>query len=119
MEHGGKNITEIKFYECGYCVNQLSHVFRRHHKEKRNFPALVVLIKHREYGNMLFDTGYSELIYQNGFPSFLYNAINNSPQRMVVDEQVLSEEHLYLTAETGKHPGRNNRPGSIRLCRKH
>ena len=78
MEHGGKNITEIKFYECGYCVNQLSHVFRRHHKEKRNFPALVVLIKHREYGNMLFDTGYSELIYQNGFPSFLYNAINKS-----------------------------------------
>lgn len=78
MEHGGQSITEIKFYECGYCVNQLSHVFRRHPKEKRNFPALVVLIKHKEYGNILFDTGYSKLIYQNGFPSFLYNAINKS-----------------------------------------
>ena len=78
MENGGKNITEIKFYECGYCVNHLSHVFRHHHKEKRNFPALVVLIKHKEYGNVLFDTGYSELIYKNGFASFLYNAINKS-----------------------------------------
>lgn len=78
MEHGVKSITEIRFYECGYCVNNLGHVFRRYGKEKRNFPALVVLIKHKEYGGILFDTGYSELIYKNGFASFLYNTINKS-----------------------------------------
>ena len=78
MENGGKNITEIKLYECGYCVNNLGHVFKGHKKEIRNFPALVALIKHKEFGNILYDTGYSELIYQNGFVSFLYNAINKS-----------------------------------------
>lgn len=97
MENGGKNITEIKLYECGYCVNNLSHVFRKHQKEHRIFPALVALIKHKELGNILFDTGYSELIYQNGFVSFLYNAINRS--------YVKPEDSIYakLMAD-GEHP---------------
>ncbi len=97
MENGGKSITEIKLYECGYCVNNLGHVFKGHKKEIRNFPALVALIKHKEFGNILYDTGYSELIYKNGFVSFLYNAINKS--------YVKTEDTIYARLiEDGEEP---------------
>ena len=78
MVNGGKNIIRIKLYKCGFCENNLGHVFKHHKKEKRLFPALVVLIQHKELGNILYDTGYSDLIYKNHFVSFLYNAINKT-----------------------------------------
>lgn len=78
MENGGKRITKIKLYKCGYCKNNLRHMFQRHKKEIRDFPALAVLIQHKELGNILYDTGYSELIYKNHFVSFLYNTVNRA-----------------------------------------
>lgn len=81
METGGgrsmEKIEWIRLYQCGYCENQMSHIFKQDLTlGKRKFPALVVLIKHKEFGHILFDTGYSKLIYQNGLFSKLYNWIN-------------------------------------------
>lgn len=76
MESGGKKIKRIRLYSCGYCVNHLSVVFRKHKREKRIFPALAVLIEHEDFGNVLYDTGYSGLIYKNHFVSFIYNMLN-------------------------------------------
>lgn len=78
MENGGKCITEVKLYKCGYCRNNLGHVFRKHGKELRDFPALAVRLQHKTLGTILYDTGYSELIYKNHIISFLYNALNRS-----------------------------------------
>ncbi len=78
MEHGGKNITEVKLYKCGYCKNNMRHVFRKHKKEIREFPALAVRLEHKTLGTVLYDTGYSDLIYKNHVISFLYNALNRS-----------------------------------------
>ena len=78
MENGGNNKMELRLYKCGLCKNNLGHMFRHHGKEVRFFPALVVLIKHPTMGNILYDTGYSKLIYKNHFVSFLYNALNRS-----------------------------------------
>lgn len=78
MENGGNSKIEIKLYQCGFCKNNLAHVFRHHGKEVRMFPALAVLIKHPTIGNILYDTGYSDLIYKNHLVSFLYNTLNRS-----------------------------------------
>ena len=56
-------ITKINYYGCGYCVNNLKLVFKNHKKDKRNFAAGVFLLKHKKYGYILFDTGYSMDIY--------------------------------------------------------
>lgn len=78
MENGGNRITEVKLYKCGYCTNNLGHVFRKYGKELRDFPALAVRLQHKTLGTILYDTGYSELIYKNHILSFLYNALNRS-----------------------------------------
>ena len=78
MENGGKRITKIKLYSCGYCQNDLGIVFHGHKKDVRKFPALVVYLHHAKFGNVLFDTGYSELVYKNGFVSFIYNSLNKT-----------------------------------------
>lgn len=78
MVNGGKKITGIKLYQCGFCKNNLGHVFKHQKSEVREFPALVVLLQHKEFGNILYDTGYSELIYKNHVISFLYNALNRT-----------------------------------------
>lgn len=78
MENGGRSITKVKLYECGYCKNNLGHVFKHQKSEVRFFPALVVLIQHSRFGNILYDSGYSHLIYKNNAVSFLYNALNRT-----------------------------------------
>ena len=42
--------------------------------EKRRFPARAVLIRHRELGNILYDTGYSR--ERGGLGLWLYNLLN-------------------------------------------
>lgn len=71
-----KIIKEIKYYNCGYCTNNLKLVFKRHKKEIINFPAGVFLIKHPKEGYILFDTGYSTDIYNLGWKGKLYNLFN-------------------------------------------
>ncbi|MCM1179446.1 MAG: MBL fold metallo-hydrolase [Clostridium sp.] len=76
MENGGAPIRKVKLFQCGYCVNHLSHIVK-HEKDRRlRFPAMVVFIRHERYGNLLFDTGYSKRVYQNGVISLIYNLLN-------------------------------------------
>lgn len=76
METGGVPIERIKLFQCGYCVNHLSHIVKHERDKRLEFPAMVVLITHKKYGNVLFDTGYSKRIYQNGIISLIYNLLN-------------------------------------------
>ncbi len=77
MAGTGKIVT-VKLFECGYCVNDLGHVFKGYRSEKRRFPALAVLLKHSELGCILYDTGYSKLIYDNKLVSKIYNLLNRT-----------------------------------------
>ena len=78
MENGGKKITKIKFYKCGYCVNNMAHILKKSGNKKVKFPALVVFMNHKKYGNILYDTGYSKDIYNNGLISKIYNLANKT-----------------------------------------
>lgn len=76
MENGGRKNLQIKLYKCGFCTNHTKHMFRHTADEVVSFPALVALIKHPEFGNILFDTGYSPRVYEYGLISKLYNLLN-------------------------------------------
>ena len=73
-----KIIEKINYYNCGYCINNLKMVFKNTKKEKRKFPAGVFLIKHKKYGYILFDTGYSLDIYKSGIIGKIYNLFNST-----------------------------------------
>lgn len=70
------HIETVRLYHCGFCINNLKHVFRHHGTERRSFPAAAAVINHRKYGNILFDTGYSDRIFSNNLVFQLYRAIN-------------------------------------------
>lgn len=76
MENGGKKNLSIKLYKCGYCINHTKHMFRHTPDKIIQFPALVALIQHPEFGNILFDTGYSPRVYEYGIISKIYNLLN-------------------------------------------
>ena len=78
MGNGGMKIKRIKLYKCGYCVNNLHLILKKSEKKKLNFPALVVFIEQSTFGNILYDTGYSDAIYKNGIVSKIYNAVNKT-----------------------------------------
>ena len=54
-----KMIERVDYFACGYCTNDLKRVFKGFDKTIVNFNAGVFLIKHREKGYILYDTGYS------------------------------------------------------------
>ena len=59
-------IEKVTLYHCGFCVNNLAVMFRGMPWKSRRFPASAVLIQHKDLGNILYDTGYSELILGRG-----------------------------------------------------
>lgn len=69
-------IKEIKYYNCGYCTNNLKIVLKKHKKEIKRFPAGVFLMNHPIKGYVLFDTGYSTDIYDIGWKGKLYTLLN-------------------------------------------
>lgn len=76
MEAGGAPIKKVKLYQCGYCVNHMTYILKHEKNRRLMFPAMVVFIRHEQYGNILFDTGYSRRIYHYGMVSRLYNLLN-------------------------------------------
>ena len=84
-----RKVRSVKLYACGCCENELRHVFSGYPSEKRRFPALSVLITHERLGNILYDTGYSELIYENGLVSKIYNSLNRT--YISKDETIISK----------------------------
>ena len=74
--HGPSLIEEVRLYHCGCCTNNLAILFRGQPWKKRSFPALSVLIRHKVQGNILYDTGYSEQIFQKGIFLTIYRLLN-------------------------------------------
>ena len=73
-QSGGKKITDVKTYYCGYCVNHLHRMFKNAPKEMRRFYAAAVLFRYNgDY--YLFDTGYSTRIFECDWRSKIYNRI--------------------------------------------
>ena len=54
--------------------------------EKREFPTRAALIRHRELGNILYDTSYSEEIFRGGPGLWLYRLLN--PVRLSKEEGI-------------------------------
>lgn len=83
-------IEEIRYYSCGYCVNDLHLVFRSHKRKRVIFPAGVFLIKHSDLGYILYDTGYSTKIYGCGIKGIFYNVLNPTTitNTMEIDKQL-------------------------------
>lgn len=73
---GTSNINSVKYYACGYCMNNLHFVFKKYPKEIRKFPAGVFLIEHREKGYILVDTGYAVDMFDKGIIPKLYKLFN-------------------------------------------
>lgn len=75
MENQDK-IKSVLLFRCGYCKNNLKHMFKHAKNSTLVFPSNVVCIHHHQFGYILFDTGYSDLVYKNGWLSKLYNLAN-------------------------------------------
>lgn len=71
-----RKVEKFKIYNCGYCVNDLSKVYKDVEHKKEKFHATSVLIKHKEKGYILFDTGYSKRIFKKDFKMFVYRFFN-------------------------------------------
>ena len=79
MGHGTKNvITRIEVFSCGYCQNYSHLMFRNTPKDLIQFPAKVLLFEHQEKGRFLVDTGYGAGVFNNGWKSALYLALNKT-----------------------------------------
>jgi len=78
MQNGGKKImiNDVYFSNCGYCINNLKNIFKKVNSKKITFPANSFVINHSEKGYIIFDTGYSKRIFENGIVSYLYNKLN-------------------------------------------
>ncbi|MEA5573719.1 MBL fold metallo-hydrolase [Calothrix sp. UHCC 0171] len=66
--------VKVKFFQAGYCTHPEAIAIRDGKWKISQFPAVFALILHPEYGAILYDTGYSELFYQESkdFPYRLY-----------------------------------------------
>lgn len=84
---GKTNLIEsIDYFSCGYCTNNLKNIFRGVKKKKLIFEAGVFLIKHKKYGYILYDTGYSRKLLENKLKYFIYrflNPININKEAMI------------------------------------
>ena len=80
-------VMEVKLYCCGSCTNNLGIMFRGMGWKKRKFPARAALICHEEFGNILYDTGYSEEIFRGGLGLWLYRLLN--PVQLEKEETIL------------------------------
>lgn len=107
---GPDRITRVVQYHCGSCTNDLSVIFSKTKKEKRKFPATATLIQHREVGNILYDTGYSEQIFQKRFALGLYrrfNPVSLKPEERIhkrLFQDKISPESVNMIILSHAHP---------------
>lgn len=95
-------IEWIKELTCGFCTNNLGLVLKNHPRKKVDFPARVLLLKHRNLGYLLIDTGYSELVFKNGLLSIFYHLLNPITFRreMRIDRQL---KHMGIAPDKIRH----------------
>ncbi len=79
-------IVEWRLFEAGHCLHPEIASRRDGALRPCQFPALATLLRHREHGWLLFDTGYAEhfLHATAPFPERLYRWV--TPVRMREDE---------------------------------
>ena len=65
-------IEKIEYLQPGRCSSHLQQMFKGVAKKKIIFPAGVFLLKHREKGYILYDTGYSPAILKPKLKYWLY-----------------------------------------------
>jgi len=95
MQKTSKNkVNSVKHYNCGYCVNRMKHIIKKPSVKKRKFYAGVFLVKHKKYGNILYDTGYSKEIYDCGLVGKIYNLLNPTfvKESDTIDSQLKKEK---------------------------
>lgn len=69
------NIEWVRYYACGYCTHNIKGLFKGFPSEHRPFQAGVFLIKHKEKGYILYDTGYSTDLYKKGIKKSFYRKL--------------------------------------------
>ncbi|EGD39950.1 MBL fold metallo-hydrolase [Streptococcus sanguinis] len=79
-------IEKIEYLQPGRCSSHLQQMFKGVAKKKMIFPAGVFLLKHREKGYILYDTGYSPAILKPNFKYWLYGL--GTPVDMSEEERV-------------------------------
>ncbi len=84
--------------KVGSCYQKESYVLRRGSKEEIEFPALIGIIKHKEHGYILFDTGYSKLFFQgtDKYPLKIYRKFARVEIKEEI-EDVLSKYNIKTT----------------------
>lgn len=105
-----KMIESIDYFACGYCTNKIENIFSDTKKKKVIFEAGVFLIKHRKYGYILYDTGYSTKLLENKLKYFLYrmlNPINISEDKMInrqLEKKNISTQEIKYIILSHLHP---------------
>lgn len=105
-----KMIESIDYFACGYCTNKIENIFSDTKKKKVIFEAGVFLIKHRKYGYILYDTGYSTKLLENKLKYFLYrmlNPINISEDKMInrqLEKKNISAQDIKYIILSHLHP---------------
>ena len=86
-------ITNLWYYPCGYCVNEMKYIVKKPVEKTRKFYAGVFLLKHERFGYILFDIGYSKEIYDCGKKGALYNKLNPTfvKKKDTIKEQLLAD----------------------------
>ena len=70
-------IEKIDYFPCGYCTNDMQRIFKGVPKKERKFYAGVFLLKHKEKGYILYDTGYNiKIIEKKKLKYWFYTALN-------------------------------------------
>ncbi len=69
-------ITSVQYFDCGSCKNFMPLIYLWHKPQVRRFPSGVFLIKHSDGRYILFDTGYSRVLYKTGIKGWLYRTLN-------------------------------------------
>lgn len=66
--------VKIQFFQAGHCRHLEALAIKGGEWKIKNFPALVALIEHPNFGYYLFDTGYSPRFFETtqNFPESLY-----------------------------------------------
>lgn len=105
-----KMIESIDYFACGYCTNKIENIFSDIKKKKVIFEAGVFLIKHKKYGYILYDTGYSTKLLENKLKYFLYrmlNPINISEDKMInrqLEKKNISTQEIKYIILSHLHP---------------
>lgn len=105
-----KLIESIDYFACGYCTNKMENIFSGSKKKKVIFEAGVFLIKHKKYGYILYDTGYSTKLLENKLKYFLYrmlNPINISEDKMInrqLEKRNISTQDIKYIILSHLHP---------------